>query len=451
MQPATLEMIRDRRLAKGDVLEVARLAGIMAAKRTGELIPLCHPLGLDAVELSLSPEPPDAIRVEARVKSVGRTGVEMEALVAVTVACLTIYDMCKAVDRAMVIGEIQLEEKTGGRRGTYRRSGPDPSSDPLIVSVRSVRGGEGWGCRWEYCRESPRVKAGSRWPIFTPRSPPSWPTPSGSSRRSWAAGSRSCNTWSTTAPTSRGSGCGRPWSCSRAGPAGPCTASHAVLAAVVEMIHTATLVHDDVLDEAVVRRHAATVNAEWGNETAVLLGDYLFTHAFHLAASLDSTRACRWIGHATNKVCEGEMQQVHHRGNLDLDEAAYFAIIEGKTAELTAVSCRLGAAYAGAPESTVAALDRYGRELGVAFQIADDVLDIWGDERDHRQEPGDRPGEAEDDAAHDLPAPDGRSRRSLPRSAACSARPGPTIAGSSARTSKALVPSTAPGSAPSIT
>jgi octaprenyl-diphosphate synthase len=157
--------------------------------------------------------------------------------------------------------------------------------------------------------------------------------------------------------------------------------SHPVLAAVVELIHTATLVHDDVLDEAMIRRHAATVNAEWGNETAVLLGDYLFTHAFHLAASLDSTRACRWIGHATNRVCEGEMQQVHHRGNLDLGESDYFSIIEGKTAELTAVSCRLGASYAGAPESTVAALDRYGRNLGIAFQIADDVLDIWGDER----------------------------------------------------------------------
>jgi octaprenyl-diphosphate synthase len=136
-----------------------------------------------------------------------------------------------------------------------------------------------------------------------------------------------------------------------------------------------------VLDEAAIRRHAATVNAEWGNETAVLLGDYLFTHAFHLAASLDSTRACRWIGHATNKVCEGEMQQVHHRGNLDLDESGYFAIIEGKTAELTAVSCRLGASYAGAPEPTVLALDGYGRNLGIAFQIADDVLDIWGEER----------------------------------------------------------------------
>ena len=162
---------------------------------------------------------------------------------------------------------------------------------------------------------------------------------------------------------------------------GRLTPAHSVLSAVVEMIHTATLVHDDVLDDAVIRRHAATVNAEWGNETAVLLGDYLFTHAFHLAASLDSTRACRWIGHATNKVCEGEMQQVHHRGNLELDEAGYFAIIEGKTAELTAVSCRLGASYAGAPETTVAALERYGRNLGIAFQIADDVLDIWGEER----------------------------------------------------------------------
>jgi octaprenyl-diphosphate synthase len=162
---------------------------------------------------------------------------------------------------------------------------------------------------------------------------------------------------------------------------GGLTASHPVLAAVVEMIHTATLVHDDVLDEAMVRRHAATVNAEWGNETAVLLGDFLFTHAFHLAASLDSTRACRWIGHATNKVCEGEMQQVHHRGNLDLGEDDYFEIIEGKTAELTAVCCRLGASYANAPESTVASLDRYGRNLGIAFQIADDVLDIWGEER----------------------------------------------------------------------
>jgi octaprenyl-diphosphate synthase len=157
--------------------------------------------------------------------------------------------------------------------------------------------------------------------------------------------------------------------------------AHPVLAAVVEMIHTATLVHDDILDEALVRRHAATVNAEWGNEAAVLLGDYLFTHAFHLAASLETTLACRWIGRATNLVCEGEMQQVHHRGNLELDEPAYFEIIRGKTAELTAVCCRLGAHYAGAPDDVVARLEEFGRNLGVAFQIADDVLDVWGDER----------------------------------------------------------------------
>jgi cyclic pyranopterin monophosphate synthase len=122
LQPSTLALVRDRRLAKGDVLEVARLAGIMAAKRTGELIPLCHPLGMDSVELSLYPIEPDVIGIEATVKVHGRTGVEMEALTAVSVAALTIYDMCKSVDRGMTIGPIQLEEKTGGRRGAFRRS-----------------------------------------------------------------------------------------------------------------------------------------------------------------------------------------------------------------------------------------------------------------------------------------------------------------------------------------
>jgi cyclic pyranopterin phosphate synthase len=134
MAAATLELVKDRGLAKGDVLEVARLAGIMAAKRTGELIPLCHPLGLDSVELTLTPEEPDAVRIEACVKVHGRTGVEMEALTGVSVAALTVYDMCKAVDRGMVIGPIQLEEKTGGRRGRYRRSDalmpPEGSSRP---------------------------------------------------------------------------------------------------------------------------------------------------------------------------------------------------------------------------------------------------------------------------------------------------------------------------------
>jgi cyclic pyranopterin phosphate synthase len=121
LEPSTLAMVVDRRIAKGDVFEVARLAGIMAAKRTGELIPLCHPLGLDSIELDLRPVEPNVIQIEATVKVHGRTGVEMEALTAVSVAALAVYDMCKSVDRAMVIAQIQLEEKTGGRRGSFRR------------------------------------------------------------------------------------------------------------------------------------------------------------------------------------------------------------------------------------------------------------------------------------------------------------------------------------------
>jgi cyclic pyranopterin monophosphate synthase len=123
MRPETLALIRDRGLAKGDVFEVARLAGILAAKRTGELIPLCHPLGLDAVELTFTPLDPGTVRIEAIVKVQGRTGVEMEALTAVSVACLTVYDMVKAIDREMSIGDVRLVSKTGGTRGDWRRSG----------------------------------------------------------------------------------------------------------------------------------------------------------------------------------------------------------------------------------------------------------------------------------------------------------------------------------------
>lgn len=156
---------------------------------------------------------------------------------------------------------------------------------------------------------------------------------------------------------------------------------HKVLAAVVEMIHLATLVHDDVLDDAETRRHVATVNARWNNETSVLFGDYLFTHSFHLASSLETTYACRRIGRSTNIVCEGELSQIKERGNLDLTEAAYFKIIDGKTAELTALCGHLGAKYAGANESLIAAMEQYGRSLGLAFQIADDVLDLTGNEK----------------------------------------------------------------------
>jgi cyclic pyranopterin phosphate synthase len=120
MLPETLAMIRDGSHKKGDVLGVARLAGIMAAKRTSDLIPLCHPLPLDKVTLELSCIDADsAVEIEATVKVTGRTGVEMEALTAVSVAALTIYDMCKAVDRAMRIGDVRLVHKTGGKSGTF--------------------------------------------------------------------------------------------------------------------------------------------------------------------------------------------------------------------------------------------------------------------------------------------------------------------------------------------
>ena len=121
MAPATAALIRDRALAKGDVLEVARLAGIMAAKRTSDLIPLCHPLPLTAVHLDLTLAGDDMLRIEATARVFARTGVEMEALTAVSVAALTVYDMCKAVDRTMTIEHIRLEEKSGGRSGTFRR------------------------------------------------------------------------------------------------------------------------------------------------------------------------------------------------------------------------------------------------------------------------------------------------------------------------------------------
>jgi cyclic pyranopterin phosphate synthase len=121
LAPATAALIRDRQLAKGDVLEVARLAGIMAAKRTGELIPLCHPLPLTGVAIDFGFVDETVLRIEAVVRVFGRTGVEMEALTAVSVAALTVYDMCKAVDRTMTIENIRLEEKSGGRSGTFCR------------------------------------------------------------------------------------------------------------------------------------------------------------------------------------------------------------------------------------------------------------------------------------------------------------------------------------------
>lgn len=152
-----------------------------------------------------------------------------------------------------------------------------------------------------------------------------------------------------------------------------------VAAAVVEMVHMATLVHDDVLDEARMRRRGQTINQLRGNEAAVMLGDYLISHAYHLCSSLNSPSISRIIAHATNTVCEGELLQLSHRGDLNLDEPTYFDIITRKTASLCGACCRVAAELSGCAQGVTDALYAYGETLGVAFQIIDDVLDLTGD------------------------------------------------------------------------
>jgi octaprenyl-diphosphate synthase len=155
--------------------------------------------------------------------------------------------------------------------------------------------------------------------------------------------------------------------------------AHVTIATVVEMVHMATLVHDDVLDEAELRRKGATINHLRGNEAAVLLGDYLISHSYHLCSSLDSQFASRVIGRTTNQVCEGELLQIDNRNNWDLDEETYLRIISLKTASLTAACCSLGAKLSGASEDDIGRLETYGLSLGTAFQIQDDILDVVGD------------------------------------------------------------------------
>lgn len=167
--------------------------------------------------------------------------------------------------------------------------------------------------------------------------------------------------------------------CARA--TGPVNPVHQTLAAVVEMVHMATLVHDDVLDEADERRGHPTIRANGGNVTAVLLGDYLISHAYHLCSSLSDQHAARRVAAATNTVCEGELLQNSKRYDCLLSEADYFDIIRRKTGALTAVSCELGAYGSQASPDTVAAMRDFGLSLGVAFQIVDDVLDVNGDRR----------------------------------------------------------------------
>ena len=158
--------------------------------------------------------------------------------------------------------------------------------------------------------------------------------------------------------------------------------SHLQMAAALEMIHTATLVHDDFLDDAKTRRHRETTNAKWGPKISVLLGDYLFTHSFHVASLSGSADALRMLARASNRVCEGEMRQNDWQGNFDLNEQQYLRIITEKTAELCGVGCQIGAFLSDAKPELVSGFEDYGRNLGIAFQIIDDVLDIVGSPED---------------------------------------------------------------------
>ncbi len=153
------------------------------------------------------------------------------------------------------------------------------------------------------------------------------------------------------------------------------------LAAVVEMIHMATLVHDDVLDEAAMRRGGQTVNSLKGNETAVMLGDFLISSAFHLCSSIGLPWLNSALGETTTQLCSGEILQLTHRGDLKLAQATYSDIIRRKTGVLSGACCGLAARLARADGSTTTLLERYGEDLGMAFQIQDDILDLVGDEK----------------------------------------------------------------------
>ena len=154
---------------------------------------------------------------------------------------------------------------------------------------------------------------------------------------------------------------------------------HAKLAAIVEFIHTSTLLHDDVVDESDMRRGRKTANALWGNAASVLVGDFLYSRSFQLMVELDDMRIMRILADTTNTIAEGEVLQLLNIGNADVDEAAYLAVIERKTAVLFAAATELGGVLGGLPDAQTAALRRYGMELGYAFQIADDLLDYVSD------------------------------------------------------------------------
>jgi len=161
---------------------------------------------------------------------------------------------------------------------------------------------------------------------------------------------------------------------------GKTSEAHVTAAVIIEMVHLATLVHDDVMDEAQIRRGQLTIAANWGNEIAVLFGDCLFAQALKLASSFPTTEVCRAVAMATNTVCTGEILQTQHRRNFELSRREYFRVIEMKTAELFTLSCDLAAFLGNATPEQRAALRQFGAAFGTAYQVYDDCVDLFGSE-----------------------------------------------------------------------
>jgi octaprenyl-diphosphate synthase len=155
---------------------------------------------------------------------------------------------------------------------------------------------------------------------------------------------------------------------------------HVTLAVIIELVHLATLVHDDVIDEADIRRGRPTLAANWSNEIAVLFGDCLFAHALKLAASFPTPEVCRAVAMATNTVCSGEILQIQHRRDFRFTRDRYFKVLEMKTAELFALSCELSASLSATGAEPRAALRRFGLAFGTAYQVYDDCVDLFGSE-----------------------------------------------------------------------
>jgi len=162
---------------------------------------------------------------------------------------------------------------------------------------------------------------------------------------------------------------------------GNTTDEHAAVAAIVEMIHLATLVHDDILDGAHVRRRVASVNERWDNQIAVLLGDFLYARAFALSTELSSRLCSRLLSETTRRLCVGEIEQSTRRYDFEMSEEQYEAVCRAKTASLYSAACELGARSPGGNDEVAQAMARMGDELGLAFQIVDDCLDLTGDQR----------------------------------------------------------------------